>query len=143
MIEAARFIDQHRAAASATFRRLFGVSIHQIGTPELRWGEAIDLLAVAAGDSGTWLAAEVHGLKYPARPVENLIAKAVGSIAFENIDDLLPFPRQDDNRVPTPDEYREATARMLADWGIDDPAFEDAVRRHKEIYERKEGERCG
>lgn len=135
MIATARAISEHRAAAVATLRATFGVSLYDAGTPRLRWGEAADLLTVATGDSGTYWAAEALALKYPAPMIQILAASFAGAGAgVENVHDLLPFgKREDGTPPPSADEFRDASAAMLAEWGIADDNLEKSVELQARI----------
>ena len=114
-----------------------------MGTASLRWGEALELLAEAALDTSTYLAAAQHDLRYPAPMIDIITAKVIGALAgVENMDDLMPFaPRDDAAPPPSPDEFRDESAAMLAAWGITDTNLDAAVDRQAKIYQAKQGGR--
>lgn len=137
------FVAQYRSAVAATMRATFGVSLYHVGTAEIRWGEALELLAEAALDTGTYLAAAQHDLRYPAPMIDIVETRLVGALAgVEDMDELLPFaPRDETAPPPSPEEFRDESAAMLAAWGIVDPNLPAAVDRQAEIYENRTGGR--
>ena len=130
---------KHEAAAAATFRHLYHLSLYEVGTPTCRWGEAVKLIEVAAGDPSTWLGAEYAELRYPASPAEiygmwlaigRTAATRQGAKALREA--FMPFPdrrprgSQKFGKTST-DEYREATARLMCRFGIAEEQWADEL----------------
>lgn len=121
-------------------RATFHVSLYDVGTARIRWGEALELFAAASLDTSTYLAVAQHRLRYPADMVDIVTATAVlGLAGVENAAELLPFGGRDEQAAPPPkpDEFKASTVDMLAAWGIADPNIDSAVARQVEIYENR------
>ena len=101
------------------------MSLYEAGTPALTWGEAIDLYTQAAADPSTPLGVEYAEFDYPASMRDTylmmllLMAFAPSEGAYNKLaKHFLPFDQQAGNRMPTADEYEQATAEFMARFGI-------------------------
>jgi len=129
MRQTADLCRTHYAAAAATIRHLYGLSLHVFGSRECRWREARGLVETAVNDPSTWLGAETGGLTYPARIVDIYqLAVQIGASASDRkagdqlIDSLLPFTAQKAKPV-TADEYEQETRNLLKLFGVPEDQY--------------------
>ena len=89
----------------ATFRETFGVSLFDVGTARLTWGEAAALARHAIGDLRTVLGAKLNGINYPVSFPELTQIMVSRSLLGKSVDPLMPF-----SKLEAPD----ATAAEIA-----------------------------
>lgn len=87
------------------------------------WGEALDLIEEAAGDPSTPLGAELLDFRFPASVVDvYTLSLLIGlgardEAAFRKLQDMY-LPMRSGGRAVTVDEYEQATAEFMAEFGI-------------------------
>ena len=94
---------------TATLRGLYHVSINRIGTPELEYGEAWDLIETASSDTRTPLACELNGWRYPAGIIDLL---QLAAAATKNSDQLMPWNLGASEDTPTEEQIAAALAEL-------------------------------
>ena len=118
MIGAARELSELRAPLTFDLRHFYGVSIDDIGTDRLRWGELITLTLELFKETGSHVRMELVDENYPLSQFQAYMLSLVGGLAGLKGDKLERlFPKQNKPHV-TQAERDEAHKNLLELYGI-------------------------